>query len=130
MGLGPESHGIFKCVYQNDSNVMDVSNNTGIYFSETDKQNEYRKFCAMSDECIRKSSALACFVNTHLDNIQKFYIEKYGISGIHSRSLEPYYVLSGPSRPWTHELLGLRVLIISPFVDSFKKPFCSLICCW
>lgn len=38
---------------------------------------------------------------------------------IHSRVVEPFYFPN--ETPWTHYLLGKKVLIVNPFVESFKK---------
>ena len=44
---------------------------------------------------------------------------------LYSRTLEPYYILdkdlTDHTVPWTHHLHGKKVLIISPFVETFKN---------
>ena len=54
-------------------------------------------------------------------NEQTFFTNKYNLSQIYSRSLEPFYIMNDNIIPWSHSLKGKKVLIISPFVESFKK---------
>jgi len=52
---------------------------------------------------------------------QDYIINKFNLSKIHSRTLEPFYIVNENEKPWTHYLKGKKVLIINPFVESFKK---------
>ena len=66
---------------------------------------------------IKNSDYLASFTGS-IVNEQNFFIEKYNLSTIHSRALEPFYIVSENEKPWTHYLKNKKVLIINPFVES------------
>ena len=40
---------------------------------------------------------------------------------LYSRILEPFYCCQEDIKPWSHYLLGKKVLIINPFTESMKK---------
>ena len=95
-------------------------NLNGIY----SKQNDLRvieSFCKKYNECLKNSNALACFPTNTVQTYQRHFLERYALQAIHSAALEPLYVCQRNIRPWTHSLLGKKVLIIHPFVESFQK---------
>lgn len=94
--------------------------NAGIYF----KPNDFYKlelFLKQYDKALFNSDLLASFQNSSITNIQNYFSEKYYLSQIYSRALEPFYQILENIKPWTHYLYGKKVLIINPFVESFKK---------
>lgn len=97
-----------------------LSNNAGIYANDREIINDY---CVQYMKAVLKCTDLACFTSLYNmeQNIVLSLLKKQ--IGLHSRSLEPYYLIhSGLSdRPWTHSLIGKRVLIVHPFVETFKK---------
>ena len=95
-----------------------LSNNAGIY--GIDKHN-LTLYCQLYLEAIEKSNALACFQNTMIDIPQTLLVQKYRIDTLYSRILEPFYCCLENITPWSHSLLGKKVLIVSPFTDSIKK---------
>jgi hypothetical protein len=94
--------------------------NAGIYTKNKDisKMELYAKFYSQS---IKNSDIIACFNTSNMNIIQQYYINKYTLESIYSRTLEPFYQIQENIKPWTHYLLGKKVLIINPFIDSFKK---------
>lgn len=130
LGMGRET----KVFYQVDStNTIDncylnsnpnLFYNCGIYCKdEKNYANKIKLFITISINAIKNSDLLASF-DTHqcnMINIQDAFSNKYNLKQIFSRTLEPFYQLQENIKPWTHYLLGKKVLIINSFVDSFKK---------
>lgn len=101
--------------FKNLSNTHD-----GIY-SKNDR--ELILYCNLYIQSIINMDLFACF-STLYNNTQNYIINHYNISKnsiIHNRSLEPFYQLQENIKPWSHYLLGKKVLVINPFVESFKK---------
>ena len=100
------------------TNIMQtMTSHDGIYYDS----NEIACFYAKKyNEAVQNSTALATYHD--LCNMQQdYYISKYNLSSIHSRSIEPFYYCVEGIKPWSHSLFGKKVLIISPFIDSMKK---------
>lgn len=119
LGIGVETYGTYKFIHFNIYHKSDaLSNNAGIY-TTTDKQvrDYYRKY----DESIKYSDTLACFPKSNIHREQEYFAWKYGLNKIHSRCIEAHHLLYADIVPWTHYLLGKKILIINPFADSFIK---------
>lgn len=69
---------------------------------------------------IRECDAIGTWKGTMFVE-QNFFINQYNLTSIYSRVLEPFYCILEGIKPWTHSLLGKKVLIVNPFVDSMKK---------
>ena len=93
--------------------------NAGIYTKNND-EDKIKLWCKKYHECVVKSDYLASFENLYVES-QNFYRDNFNIKQIHSRSIEPYYVLLDNEIPWTHYLVNKKVLIVTPFVESFKE---------
>ena len=102
----------------NDINrlVYMLDNNSGIYNLNLDS---LKKYCNLYYNSIKNSDYLACFINDII-NEQKF-MKPNNKQLLYSRILEPFYCCLEDIKPWSHYLVGKKVLIISPFVESFKK---------
>lgn len=74
----------------------------------------------MYNKSVIESNYLASFENLYVEN-QNFYKTNFNINQIHSKVLEPFYLLDKNVVPWTHYLKTKKVLIIHPFINSFKK---------
>ena len=95
--------------------------NAGIYCREK-KKHIFKLYCKLYDKCLQNSDLLASFTNIRdVIKMQDYFSQKYNIKQIHSRSLEPFYQVQENIKPWTHYLHGKKVLVINPFVESFKK---------
>ena len=121
LGIGVETYLTYQ--YLSGSNINFnylniLDNNAGIY----NVNNTLRTYLDFYGNCIKNSDYLAYFTGSII-NEQNFFIEKYNLSKIHSRALEPFYIVNENEneKPWTHYLKNKKVLIINPFVESFKK---------
>lgn len=93
--------------------------NAGIYCkTEMDLVTYYEMYY----NAIINSDALAVF-NFRQDVLlyEQYFMKTIELQCIASRVLEPFYLILENEIPWTHHLLGKKVLIISPFIDSFQK---------
>jgi hypothetical protein len=93
--------------------------NAGIY---TRDGNLYKMslFCGHYLRAIKYSDAIASFTKI-IDNQENFFSKEFNIPQINSRAVEPFYTILENKIPWTHTLKGKKVLVIHPFIDSFKK---------
>lgn len=96
--------------------------NAGIY-SKTKDISKILLYVQSLNNAIKNSDLLACFVNhsEKMTDIQHFFSNKYHLPQIYSRVLEPFYQIQEQTTPWSHYLLGKKVLIINPFVKSFER---------
>lgn len=92
---------------------------SGIYTKANDME-KMKLFARYYDDAVTQSDSLACF-ETRINKIQNYYSSKYNLPQIHSRVLEPFYIMQQKEIPWTHHLKGKKVLVINAFVDSFQK---------
>lgn len=132
LGLGDETHmSLYFLLFGKfnlGSYLTQQSNMNGIY-SRTNDVTKFEEFCENYMEAVMNSDLMASFTfdavnrGRNIKGIQNFLAERGNLKQIHSRSVEPFYtILSNPEeKPWTHALKGKRVLIINPFVASFKK---------
>lgn len=100
----------------NPDNLIQLNNNAGIY---NVNPTNLKVFFDLYVSCIKNSRYLACF--KYLVDQQMYFINKFNLDILHSRVLEPFYICLQNEKPWSHYLIGKKVLIINPFVDSFKK---------
>jgi hypothetical protein len=123
MGIGAETY--IPYIYKTTNNIQHndikkllymLDNNNGIYNLNLDS---LKKYCNLYYNSIKNSDYLASFIN-YIINEQKF-MKPDNKELLYSRILEPFYCCLEDIKPWSHYLLGKRVLIISPFVESFKK---------
>lgn len=128
-GIGPETYITYEYSLTKEMNLSYLNKETnalniaGIYFNKNDT--EYKKlrlYINSYETCVKNCDLLASFYKyRNMEIIQNYYSNKYSVSQIHSRSLEPFYQIQENIKPWTHYLKGKKVLIINPFVDSFQK---------
>lgn len=122
--LGTEVVAVFNFVVNNKLTYpVDLSKNAGIYIKDANQAEQYLQlYYLLYYKSIIESDAIGIF--RRIPVILKE--EEYVVSNLKkkelaSRSLEPFYVMMEGGTPWTHFLLGKKVLIVSPFVESFKK---------
>ena len=126
MGAGAETivvylctiHGIDK-IYteQFDKLFIQLSIENGIYNLT---KNSLSRYVKLYKETIEKSDSLAVFINLMVTQ-QKYFVENNKLETLYSRVLEPFYCCKDNIKPWSHYLLGKKVLIVNPFVDSFQQ---------
>jgi hypothetical protein len=111
----------------NYKNMNQIMRNCGIY-SKSNEQRVFEEYFEKVKDTIKNSDCLACFQEKETKSlyqtfisIQKESIDKFNLIEIHSRSLEPFYIVQQNEIPWSHYLIGKKVLVINPFVKSFQK---------
>ena len=120
LGIGAETLLTYYYLKKNvikDKYIFTLSNNAGIY--NIDKNN-IMLFIKYYSAAIKNSVALACFENS-IRKEQNFFVAKYNIDSIRSRVVEPFYCCNENIKPWSHLLLGKKVLIVNSFTESMKK---------
>jgi len=97
-----------------------LDNNAGIYINNIKDIDVYGK---LYSECVIQSDSILCFpiLKDSLSNTQNFYINNFKKLPLHNGVIEPWEMLARNIKPWTHYLLGKKVLIISHFTESMKK---------
>lgn len=125
LGIGDETHVTFEYLKTNNINVKYYNDNinlNGIYCKKKSKH-ILKLFCESYNNAIKNSNLLASFTfnSRNIHYIQNFFSQTYNLQQIHSRSLEPFYQVQESIKPWTHYLLGKKILVINPFIESFKK---------
>tara|TARA_X000000950_G_scaffold284560_1_gene387968 strand:- start:2205 stop:3149 length:945 start_codon:yes stop_codon:yes gene_type:complete len=103
----------------NDNDLNALSNNAGIYNKNKDDLSPINQWCKKYNNCLKKSRYLSCFERL-CANQQNFYTNKFKLERLSSKVLEPFYIINQNITPWTHYLLDKKILIINPFVNSFK----------
>jgi len=104
-----------------NTNLLKMNNslyNAGIY-SKNDLS-KIELYCKLYNQSVIESNYLASFENLYVNN-QNFYKNNFNIKQIHSRVLEPFYIVDKNVIPWTHYLKNKKILVIHPFIKSFKK---------
>jgi len=100
--------------------LSNIQTHDGIYCKSKDKLDEIIIFAQKYNEAIKNSTYIACFPNLYT-RAQNIYIHQFSLTALHNRALEPFYCILENEQPWSHTLITKKVLIISPFVNSFKK---------
>ena len=104
-------------IFLSKKDLFTLSNNAGIYAKNME---EIIVYCQKYNEALQNSTLISCFP-TLLVDFQNYYSKMYNILKIHNRSLEPFYCCNENIKPWSHHLLGKKVLIINSFTESMKK---------
>ena len=103
-----------------------VSNNAGIY---SNNPNEIALFYNLYFTSAMSSDGLAIFNIKSIDIGQQEQIminlknqgKLLNLRFLTYKVLEPFYCLLENIIPWSHYLLGKKILIISPFIESFTE---------
>jgi len=121
-GIGGETGSVYyyKRFKHYDKTILSfLVNNAGIY--NININTNFVNYCDMFWNCIQNSSALAIIDSPQIREEQKYFVNTFKLSTIHSRVLEPFYCCLENIKPWSHSLIGKKVLIINPFTDSMQK---------
>ena len=107
---------------------LSLMNNAGIYIKHKEKlENEsvekmIKQYYTEYYNSILSCDAIGIFKTIPIiQKTEEYIINNLHIKDLSSRSLEPFYAIIENEIPWTHYLLGKKILIISPFIDSFQK---------
>ena len=130
LGYGPETYMLYdyltsksKETYINSINIdmNELYKICGIY-SKTNNILSFVKFWNTTWNSLKYSDSLASMnYDERITHIEKTFAEFNSIPQITAKVIEPFYVCEANIIPWTRHLIGKRVLIISPFVESFQK---------
>jgi hypothetical protein len=96
-----------------------LSINGGIYSSNP---NDIMTYYTIFFNSIESSECMAVFET--LDEIKEsedYFVKIKNKPGLTYQVLEPYYCILNNIKPWTHYLEGKKILIISPFIESFQS---------
>lgn len=128
LGLGQETYLAFG-IATGDSITLDMlktrGNINGIY-TKTGDINRIMTFLKQYIQAFITNDIQISFTFEHGNIIQiQNILSNNGniVPQIHSRIIEPFYLINDYPhiKPWTHYLLDKKVLIVSPFIESFKK---------
>ena len=97
-----------------------LQTNAGIYCNN---ESDIELYAKVHNNAILASTHLACFPSLCTYTQHEYLRMKGQNKGLHNRALEPFYMIQSGSSdiPWTHALKVKKVLIINPFVESFKR---------
>ena len=131
LGLGAET--FMTCDYLKTGKILSTYlrrglNLNGIY-SKNRQIDKIENFCKKYNNAIKNANVLASLPDKSQSNsafqtflaIQSLFVNNYKLPRIDFLALEPFYICQENKIPWTKHLLGKKVLIINPFVDSFQK---------
>ena len=125
LGIGQETvttYNVMACGRYSEGNARIISTHNGIYCNNNE---DLITYCKFYDKAIGNSDGLALWEPPLVNDIiipQNYFCNKYKhLSHININILEPYRLIDNNIEPWTYNLLGKKVLIISPFIESFKK---------
>jgi len=93
-----------------------LRNNSGIYGSRSDL---YR-YPPVYLEAMVGSDAIGIWRHPNFTLVEQETLPR-DIPTFQAQAVEPFYACEAGERPWSHSLLGKKVLVISPFVESFQK---------
>lgn len=99
------------------NNTPQILYNSGIYGTTKD---HYKLWFDRYIKAIAECDAICIWDNIMIRE-QNLFINKWNLAPIIFKIIEPFYCILEDIKPWTHHLLGKKVLIVTPFVDSFKK---------
>ena len=123
LGLGYESESSFLAdkykIAQNYCWFPQIHQENGIYVDEGENLEEYWE---IYNKSLENADCLAIFADcVRMHDKQRHYKVKHKLKCLTHESVEPFYALHQGCVPWTKHLGDKKVLIISPFVESFRK---------
>ena len=126
VGLGSETNSTY--IYKNTNDITNqyllniipiLHNNAGIYIDGD--LNKLKIYCELYYDSVKQSDYLAAYTLDYYQRHQQF-LSPLNKPALFSRILEPFYCFEENNiKPWSHYLIDKKVLIIHPFVESFKK---------
>ena len=126
LGHGPETFMTYDFIRTGRINTRYIDQklfslpNAGIYSRERTLV-PFSAYARSYAGALERADALACFQDQNMQSFQRFFSQANNLERFHSRSLEPFYAILEGERPWTLDLLGKKVLVIHPFVQSFQS---------
>jgi len=118
VGIGSETYSTYHYEITGGTGRYDrLDNNAGIYYRNEEDIIRYNKYYS---NALKNSDGMATW-NDNAIREQNHFIDKYKLPKLHYQVIEPFYQLDNNIIPFTHYLNDKKVLIISPFVESFKE---------
>jgi hypothetical protein len=112
---------VTSCIEQNmqppPKQISQLQTHDGIYCTSMD---DVKIYTQEYSNAIKNATYLAAFPSLYI-KVQNFFIKQYSKNVLHNRVLEPFHSILENDTPWTHGLLGKKILIVNPFIDSMKK---------
>lgn len=129
LGIGQETvttYNYMACGRFSNHNAAVISSHNGIYCNNA---NDLITYCRFYDNALKNSDSLALWEPPLVNDIQiaqNYFCNKFKhLHHLNINTLEAYKLLEASIdtniKPWTHSLLGKKILVINPFVDDFKK---------
>ena len=119
LGIGTETTNSYKYVIEKEFDYSQTLNTiAGIYHKTQLDIEQYYKLYYNS---VMKSDVIAVFNHPIIKKEEEFFMKNIKNPSLTHRVLEPFYIILENEKPWSHYLLGKKVLVISPFVVSFQK---------
>ncbi len=116
VGIGSETYSTYH--YETTGTIgryETLDNNAGIYYKN---EADIKRYNTYYSNALKNSDALATW-NDNVLKEQSYFIEKYKLPKLHYQVIEPFYQIEKNIIPFTHYLNDKKILIISPFIDSF-----------
>ena len=116
VGIGSETYSTYH--YETTGTIgryETLDNNAGIYYKN---EADIKRYNTYYSNALKNSDALATW-NDNVLKEQSYFIEKYKLPKLDYRVIEPFYQIEKNIIPFTHHLSDKKILIISPFIDSF-----------
>jgi hypothetical protein len=99
-----------------------LSKNAGIYFDKNNTQKLLEIYVKNYIESFQACCSISYFAEMpRYIEIQNLLSSKFNLKKIHSRAIEPFYMMEDSEVPWSHYLKGKKVLIVHPFIKTMKK---------
>ena len=121
IGIGSETYSTIRYINRKNipnNTIFVLSRNAGIYCQN---KSQVIQFCKLYSECLKNSDGLLYIIG-HLQREQNMFCIRYKLDKLESCILSPFFFYKyGNISPWTHSLLGKKVLIVNPFIESMKK---------
>jgi len=96
-----------------------LNRNAGIYHKTV---LDIEKYYQLYYSSVMISNAISVFITLpDIKKYEEYFMNNIGKPGLIYQVLEPFYIILENEKPWSHYLLGKKVLVVSPFVDSFQK---------
>tara|TARA_Y100000389_G_scaffold205036_1_gene262272 strand:+ start:9127 stop:10023 length:897 start_codon:yes stop_codon:yes gene_type:complete len=97
--------------------------NSGIY-GVTQNDELLKKWASLYIRATENSTAVGMWLNNKVTKAIKH--SQIGLIRnnkiiLHAELIDPQFAVINRKKPWTQSLIGKKVLVISPFVESFKK---------
>lgn len=102
--------------------VSYLTNKSGIYSTN---EHDYKDYAKLYFQILEQSTAIA-YYPPNISQLRSFtevnfFNTHQPIPPLNHECLEPYYAIMDGMIPWSRALADKKVLIVHPFVESFKK---------